>query len=48
AEDQAEELGGTTPGHREGGATGEEDARGADAGGDLVGRDEEDGARFRR
>jgi hypothetical protein len=48
AEAQAQERDGTTPGHREGGATGEAGARADDAGGDLVGPDEEDGARLRR
>jgi hypothetical protein len=48
AEEQADARGGATPGHREGGATGEADARADDAGGDLVGPDEDDGARVRR
>jgi hypothetical protein len=47
AERQAEALGGTTPGHREGGAAARAGAE--DAGDDaLVGPDEEDGARVRR
>jgi hypothetical protein len=46
AERQAEELGGTTPGHREGGAA---DTTGAGRGDDdLVGREERDGARLKR